>query len=450
MGVSSALSAALAGLRFAQSGLDFTAQNVASASLPGYTRKVLQPNQRVIDGKVVGIESTSVARVLDTLLQKQLRTESGGNQYAKINSSYLERLDGLYGPPGSTTALDSVFADFTSALEQLATSPESTQSQSNALEKAKLFTSRLNGISSDIQAMRSEAEQGISDSVNHINDLLKSLEGINKQIIASSATAEPVNLLDQRDRILNQLGTLMDIKVKTNRDNGVTVYAGSGTLLFDAVPAKLTFDARTNLTPESAYSTDPNQRTVGTITLTTPGGYAVDLIGQNAIRSGSIASYISLRDDVLVKAQTHLDELASSMALALSSRTQASTAITDGRQIDLASVQPGDSITLNVTSGGIPRTVTIVRVDDPSQLPISASDVAGTTGEVYGVDFSNLGNAATAIQNILGTGFTVSNPGGTLLNVTDDGVVGNTNVTGLSGRISATTPPEKTEPGCAR
>lgn len=437
MGVSSALGAATAGLRLAQNGLDFTAQNVASAGVAGYTRKILQPSQRVIGEKVVGISTQSIARVLDTLLQKQLRTESAGGEYTKIQSSYFERLDTLYGPPGSSTAVDATFSNFMSALEQLVTSPESPQAQSAVLEKAKLFTSRLNGLSNDIQTMRSEAEQGIADGISQVNDLLRRLKGLNEQIISSSIGAgEPVNLLDQRDQLLNDLGRLMDIKVTNKSDNSVTVYTSTGALLFDSQPAVLAFDGRSSLTPESLYNTDSSLRTVGTITLTTPGGYSIDLIGQNSIRSGSISSYITLRDDVLVNAQNNLDELASSMALALSAQTQASTTIVNGRQIDLAQFQPGDSLTVSVTSGGVPRTVTIVRVDDASQLPISADQVAGTSGEVYGVSFANLATAATGIQTILGTGFTVSNPAGTALNFVDN--AGTTDVTGLQARISAT------------
>jgi flagellar hook-associated protein 1 FlgK len=444
MGISSALSTALSGLRLAQNGLDFVAQNVASANTPGYTRKVLQPNARIAAGKIIGVDTQSVARVLDTLLQKQLRIESAGSQYTQVQSNFQSRLDSLYGPPGSTSALDSIFHDFTGALQDLVTSPESPQAQSAALQKAALLASRVNGISNDIQTMRGEAEQGIADGVRQANDLLGRLKTIDQQVVAGSVgSEEPVNLLDQRDQILNDLSKLMDIRITKNSDNSVTVYTGTGAVLFDRQPSVLSFDARTDLTPQSVYDPDPSARSVGTITLTSPGGYQSDLIAQHAIRSGSIASYIALRDDVLVKAQDNLDEFASGMALALSAQTQSSSAVTaaglDGRQIDIANLKPGDSITMTVTSGGVPRTVTIVRVDDPSQLPVSANDVGGTSGEVYGVSFTNLASAASSIQGILGPGFTVTNPGGTLLNVLDDGGAATTDVTGLSGRMTATT-----------
>ncbi len=443
MGLSSAVGTALAGLRLAQSGLDYVAQNISSANVPGYTRKVLQPTARVAGEKVIGVASQSATRVLDELLQKQLRRESSGAEYTKVNSTYLDRLDALYGPPGSTSALDSIFYGFTGSLQDLATTPESPQAQSAVLEKARLLTGRINGLSSDIQTMRAEVEQGIADGVAQANDLLDRLQKTDQQIVAASVgSAEPANLLDRRDQILNSLAQLMDLRIIRNNDNSVTLYTGSGALLYDRQPATLTFDARSDLTPQSLYSSDSSERSVGTITLHTPSGYTSDLIAQNAFRSGSIAAYINLRDETLVQAQANLDELASSMALALSAQTQTSSSVTalglNGRQIDVANLQPGDSITVSVTSGGVPRTVTIVRVDDPSLLPISAEDVAGTSGEVYGVSFTNLATAATDIDTILGGGFTVTNPSGTLLNILDDGGAGTTDVTALSGRITAT------------
>lgn len=441
MGLSSTLSAALAGVRVAQTGLNSVAQNIASANAPGYTRKILQPTPRLAGGQVIGVSSDSVVRVLDTLLQRQLRVESGGAKYADVQQSYLNRLDAVYGPPGSATALDSMFSAFTTALDGLVTSPESSIAQQAALEKGKLLAGRINGISNDIQTMREEAEQGIADNIGQMNDLLKRLEGLNRQIVAdSSGPSDPVNLMDQRDNLLNELAQLADIRVTQLSDNGVTVSTITGVLLFDREPAKLSFDGRYGFTANNLYDSDPNKRTVGTITLTTPGGYQSDLIGSKAFQSGKIGAYIALRDEVLVEAQAQLDELASAMALAISSRTESSSATTsgglDGRAIDLAGLGSGDSLTLSVSTNGVARIVTFVRVDDASQLPLSAEDAAGTSGEVYGVDFTNLATAASTIQSILGAGFTAS-VAGTTLSVLDDGAGNTTAVSAASARISA-------------
>ncbi len=460
MGISSTLSSALSGVRLAQAGLDSVAQNIASAGSPGYTKKVLQPTPRIVGGKVIGLTTESVSRVLDTLLQKQVRIENAGSQFADVRSTYASRLDQLYGPPGSTTSLEAVFSNFTNSLQSLATSPESATAQQGAIESAKSLTNRINGISNDIQQLRSEAEKGIADNVNQVNDLLGRLQKVNTQIVgATNGQNEPVYLLDQRDQILDSLSKIIDIKVTTSGDNSVTVNTNSGVLLFDREAAKLSFDGRNALGPNDLYSTDPTKRSTGTITLTTPGGYKSDLIAQKTFQSGQLGAYIALRDDVLVKAQGDLDELASGLSLSLSAQTQTSTATTvagsDGRQIDLSQLKPGDSVQITLNSGGVPRNVTIVRVDDPAQLPLAAKDAAGTTGEVYGVSFANYATAASSIQTILGAGFAVTSSG-TSLTILDDGASNTTDVTDVNARISATTTasgspalPFFTDPGSA-
>ena len=63
-----------------------------------------------------------------------------------------------------------------------------------------------------------------------------------------------------------------------------------------------------------------------------PNGGDVDLIASNSIRSGEIAAYLEMRDEVLVQAQTQLDEIAAAMARALSDRTIDGTAVTPARR----------------------------------------------------------------------------------------------------------------------
>src|SRR5262249_41623445 len=159
MGISSAISNALSGLRFAQTGLDLVAQNVSSANVPGYTKKTLQPVVRVAGGRIVGVDTNAVSRVVDTLLQRQLRTEQSGASFTDLRAQIHSRLDNLFGVPGSENALETVFGNFTNAVQALATSPESLSARDTLLEQAQLLTGRINGISDDIQSLRSEAEQ---------------------------------------------------------------------------------------------------------------------------------------------------------------------------------------------------------------------------------------------------------------------------------------------------
>ena len=127
--------------------------------------------------------------------------------------------------------------------------------------------------------------------------------------------------MDQRDLYIDQLSQLMDINVIKGSNNQVSVFTNSGVQLVGTQASVLSFNAQGTMTAASQWSANPSQSTVGTITLTTPSGTSIDMIQNHAIRSGTIAAYLQMRDQDLVQAQNQLDAIASSMASALSDKT---------------------------------------------------------------------------------------------------------------------------------
>ena len=81
-----------------------------------------------------------------------------------------------------------------------------------------------------------------------------------------------------------------------------------------------------------------------------------------------------MRDNVLVQAQGQLDEIAAQMSKALSDTTTAGTAVAGGFDADIGGLSNGNTIQVSYTDGSsVQHNITIVRVDDPSALPLSNS-----------------------------------------------------------------------------
>ena len=99
------------------------------------------------------------------------------------------------------------------------------------------------------------------------------------------------------------------------------MFTNSGVQLVGTQAAKLTFDAQGTVTPATLWSADPTKSALGTLMLTAANGSSVDLIANGSIRSGQIAAYVEMRDNILVEAQNQLDAMASAMSQALSSQT---------------------------------------------------------------------------------------------------------------------------------
>lgn len=446
MSVNQALNTAAAGLRTAQAGLSIVAANVANAQTPGYTRKTLQTQSTAAGGDLVSVRVANVSRELDQYLQKQLRAESSGGAYADLRAQIFQRLQQIYGDPNSPSSLESVFSDFTGAMQALVTSPSDSSARINVLNTAQVLAQQLQNLTTDIQSLRSAAEQGIADSVAAVNNVLQGLAGVNNQLRTSHVEdAAKANLLDQRDRYLDQLAELMDIRVSENDFGTVSVFTSSGLQLVGASAARMSFDSQGMMTPASQWSTDPDHRQVGTITLTNANGASIDLLATRSFRSGRVAAYLEMRDQALVQAQTQLDEFAAAMSRALSDRTVAGSAVTAGTQagfdIDVGSLLAGNRIEVTYTDmlTSTQRKVTIVRVDDPGALPLSNSATADPNDRVIGIDWSGgLASVVSQLNASFNGQLQFANPAGATLRILDDGTASTSNIDAVSATSTVT------------
>ena len=186
---------------------------------------------------------------------------------------------------------------------------------------------QLNTLSSGVQALRSQAENGIATGVAKGNDLLGALSKVNARIVGSPNDSATAALKDQRDLILSELSQYVDIKTTEDARGSVSIVTSSGTQLFDGQAAvTFTFDEHPGLGSEDQWNIDPTQRGVGTIKIRDASGNVSDAIANRIFRSGEIAANIELRDKTLVQAQAQLDEIAAQMAKALSENSLPSTA----------------------------------------------------------------------------------------------------------------------------
>jgi len=445
MSISQALNTSLSGLRATQAGLQLISANVANAQTPGYVRKSLSlVTSAAGDGGAVQIGA--VTRELDQYLQRQLRVESAGGAYADLRAAFYQRLQGLYGAPGSDSAIETAFNNFTNSVQALVTSPDSTAARSLVLSNAQVLTQALNGLTSDIQSLRNDAENGLADAAATANNALKQIDTLNHQLMGAPGTStSDAALADQRDQYINQLSELMDIRVVTDNQNQVSIYTNSGVQLLGSSVAQLSFDPQGTVGPTTLWNADPTKNNLGTLLLVSSNGTTTDLIANHSIRSGKIAAYLDMRDNVLVQAQNQIDGLASAMAQALSNDTIDGTAITAGAQsgfsLDTSGWLNGNqlSLTYTDTATNTQHRVSIVRVDDPTALPLTDGATADPGDEVIGVDFSGgLASVVSQLNTRFGSALQFANPSGTTLQVLDDGAANTTDVNAFSMTRTAT------------
>ena len=429
MSLSQALSIAMSGLRANQLGLSLTSSNVANSDTPGYIRKTVNQIQTSSGSIGAGVSVTGVNRELDLYLQQQIRTEQSGASYADLRSSILSSLQSIYGTPGGTGTLETAFNNLVTAVQGLSTSSDSQSARIGVLNAAQSLTQQLNSMSGGIQSLRSQAESGLNSAVNTANTAMQQIVNLNTQLQSGNTSdAAAAALKDQRDQYVDQLSQLMDIRVIDNGNNQIQVFTNSGVQLVGAEASTLSFNPQGTVTPNTQWDADPTKSNLGTLTLHFPNGGSLNLIQTNSIRSGTIAGYLELRDKTLVQAQTQLDQFAANMSSLLSDKTTAGTAVSSGASngfdLDLSGLQTGNVIHLTYTDvGNVQHQLSLVRVDDPSVLPLSNNATTDPNDQVIGIDFSaGMASVTSQLNAALGSaGLQFSNTGSTL-RVLDNGI----------------------------
>jgi flagellar hook-associated protein 1 FlgK len=261
MGLSQALSAALAGVQVTQQGLSVIAGNVANANTPGYVDETVTPVEVAAGGSGGNsVDSSGINRNLNALLQSQLWTESSGGSYADTAAQIYQQLQQIYGTPGSSSSFDAVYNNFTSALQALSTNPSAYSSQAAVVGAAQTLAQNLNGMTAGIQQLRSQAEAGISGDVQTANTALAQIANINLQLESAQPDAATATLEDQRDQDVAQLSQLMNVRVVKNANNQYSLFTSTGQQLVSGTQAsQLSFNNVGTLSATSLWSANPSK-----------------------------------------------------------------------------------------------------------------------------------------------------------------------------------------------
>jgi flagellar hook-associated protein 1 FlgK len=428
-------------MKTSQNSLEVVSRNVANSGTPGYHRQSLS----VIDTKGVNsayARSSGVERAFDQSLQAYYTTATADAGYAGVRADMLNRLQTYLGKPGDAGALDTMFNSLQNSLQQLGTSPDNYATRATAVSQAQGMATTLNRLTSDVQGLRQETESKIASDVDSLNQQIGSLQKINDRL--SNQTIDLASrsaLMDQRDRLVAGISQVIDVRVDYRADGTVGLMTHSGVGILDNKASVFEFQSAGTISASQQFNVNADQNGVGTLVLRTPAGLSIDLVQQNALKSGELAGLIDLRDNTLVKAQDQLDDIAAGLAQAMSTVTTNGTAATAGAQqgfsLDLSNIRDGNDFQLDYTVNSSAKSIKVVNVGDSSKLPLDYLDANGT--RVIGLDFS-AGTAAIAstLTAKLGPGFSVSNPSGNVLQVVDDGGANTTSIAALTGHSTAT------------
>lgn len=227
------LEVAKRGMMAQQTALYTTSQNIANANTPGYSRQrvnfvqtepypAASMNRPQIPGQMgTGVEAGSIERVREQFLDVQYRNENNKLGYWDSRSTALSRLEDVFAEPSDTDGLSAVMNEFWQSLQDLSVNPENEGARSVVLQRAQGVVDTFHYLSNSISDIQGDLGNQISVGIKDVNSILKQIAELNQQIGEVEPNGYlPNDLYDERDRLVDQLSSYLNVKVEKMPSGG--------------------------------------------------------------------------------------------------------------------------------------------------------------------------------------------------------------------------------------
>ena len=228
------LGTSVSGLLAFRRALDVTSHNISNVNTPGYSRQRVElgtrPPEPYGNGWVgQGVSVNTVRRMYDDFIALQARGTSSSLERLDVYASNAERLNNMFGD--SANGLTATLQKFVNAFQGVANSPASIPARQVLLSEAQTLQQRLQYFDSRLQDMDNEVSFRLSGEVQEINALAQGIARINADIqtgLARTGGQPPNDLLDQRDRLLDELSKKVSVNAVKQDGGAVNVFIGNG------------------------------------------------------------------------------------------------------------------------------------------------------------------------------------------------------------------------------
>lgn len=233
------LHSAASGMTANQTAIQTTSHNITNLNTPGYTRqrveqKASRPysqigyNSSMGPGQLgTGVQVTDITRIRNTFYDFQFRSESHSYGEISVRYDYYKNIENIFNEP-SDNAISSSLNKFFNGWHELSKDPNNIGAKNIVIENGKFLANNISQSYSKLEKLKENIDKQTSDMLNDVNSMLGSLKELEENIKIVQATGKsPNDLMDERDRILDDLSFKLNIQ---NDDVKATMSDGKVTL----------------------------------------------------------------------------------------------------------------------------------------------------------------------------------------------------------------------------
>ena len=335
-----------------QAALAVVGNNIANVNTDGYVRQELDIREN-LPTKVgttsigSGALATGVKRAYDSLVESSLRSSFSDLRSQAPIIDLTNRVIDILGD--DKASLSPALDDFFSSFRDLGLDPSSQLRREVALSEAEGLVSRFNEIGAQLSSLDLDSKGALEYRVAEFNSLVSQLSVVNTKLgRQSKLEAQPADLLNTRDLLLQDIAGLMKIGVKEQANGEVAVTIGAGIdgieLLTKGSAKKLGLEFSSNSVPSSVKL------------ILDPDGSPQNLSG---ISGGEIGGYISFRELTLKPSFDQVNTLAAKFSSSVNDALAKGMDLYGSKGTPLFEIKPSILIDTSFTKSKIAITADI-------------------------------------------------------------------------------------------
>ncbi|MES2098361.1 MAG: flagellar hook-associated protein FlgK [Pseudomonadota bacterium] len=285
--------------------LQTVGNNIANANTAGYSRQETQladaPGQFTGSGFFgKGVTVATVTRAYDKYLTNQAvgSTAVAAGDAARVDK--LTQLESVF--PIGSSGVGYAAGEFLNAFVDLSNNPADSSARQVVLSQAQELASRFRAAGDRLSALQTGVTQDIKAAVANVNSMATQVAQLNAQIAALKGSGQPPNqLLDQRDALISQIASTINVTTIEADDGSVGLFIGGG--------QNLVLGAKANTIKAVPDAFDPAKAM-----LTMSEGAVDRLIPADSLAGGALAGLLKFQNDDLTAANNLLGQMAAAIS----------------------------------------------------------------------------------------------------------------------------------------
>lgn len=292
--------------------LDTTAHNISNVNTPGYSRQ--QVELATEDGLFTGagffgrgVRLTTISRATNEILVKETNMNTAAASADATRLNKLEQLEDVL--PLGQSGLGYAASQFLNSFVDVSNQPLDMSARQVALAKAQEWVSRVRTADQQLTQLQSGVVSDLTLNVEQVNNLTRNIAEINQSIATFKGSGHtPNDLLDRRDKMINDLNKLVQVNTVEADDGSLSVFMGGGQLL-----------VLSNAAQTLSVVRDPSNNALGRVALQTPNASNPSapnnrILDSDQITGGAIQGLLQFQDVDLAATRSDLEAFVSDFA----------------------------------------------------------------------------------------------------------------------------------------